>query len=170
MCIRDRAASDAIQGGGPADARRAARANYASVYRAFHQNQTALARLQAKAEAAVAQKKTAKTEAPAATTDEAAPEAEPPADAPHAPETDLNQSRAAAQPAELSASDASNGIHATPEGARHDQQASASTVRISEQAGALDDYDEDVPQPPRHSPPFPPTPNGRAEPAELAEA
>jgi hypothetical protein len=164
------AATDAIQGGGLEDARRAARANYASVYRAFHQNQTALAKLQAKAEATVAQKKTAKTEAPAAHADETAPEAEPPAGAPHAPETDLNQIPVAAQPAELSASDASNGIHETPAGAGRDHQASASTVPVSDQLAALDAYDQDIPHAPRHGSPSPRTPNGRAETAEPAEA
>jgi hypothetical protein len=158
------AGTDAIRGGGHEDMSRAARASYASIYRAFHQNQTALAKLQAKAEAA--ETKPAKTEAPVATADEAAPVAEP---APHAPEADPDQIPEAAQPAELSVSAASSNNNAASAG-QHHQRAPESTFRAPEQPGEQDDSGEEIPHAPGHDAPTPRARNGHVEAPELAEA
>jgi hypothetical protein len=161
------AATDAIQSAVPPEASRAARANYASVYRAFHQNQTALARLQAKAEAA--QKKPAKTEAQAETSDEAAPVDESPANAPHGPEAEPDHIPLAAQPAELSESVASGNIPAASAG-QHHQHAGTGTVRAPEQPRAPDDFGEDIRHAPYHGSPSHQTRNNRADAPEFAEA
>lgn len=73
------ASRDAIQAA-TEETRRAARANYAAVYRAFQQNTNALARMNANALAA--ERKEAKTEAPAAKSAVPAATTEPPGDPP----------------------------------------------------------------------------------------
>jgi hypothetical protein len=155
------AASDAFEAVNE-DMKRLARASYATVYRAFHQNQTALTRLQAKAEAAASAPTAAKPKAPKA---EPASSLEPDTAAGHAVK---GQTAAQAQPEKASPSAEPAFDGATGKAAAQQTATQVSATQPKQDAAAQ--INKDAPQAPHRDPPDLRTQNHGAKAPELAEA